>query len=128
MKDLYQRELYLVCPHTATAVAGILSLKLPSQTTVCLATAHPAKFEEAVNLSLKNNKLPVPDLPEELRCLFSKPVKKTFLPKSLNEIKKFILSKVKKTSLFSTSWFRVGVEVGILTAAVIGVFLLIRKR
>ena len=72
----------MVCPHTATAVAAvrcgymfgmrlikitqtrnyffkfIRTLKLPSAKTICLATAHPAKFEEAVTLALEGTTAP----------------------------------------------------------------------
>lgn len=93
MRSLYLNEKYLVCPHTATAVAGILSLRLPAATTVCLATAHPAKFADAVGLALDGHATR-PEIPSQLRELFKKPVKKTMLPNAQKAIQSFILKKV----------------------------------
>ena len=52
MTDVYKNQNYLVCPHTSTAVIAIRELKLPVEQTICLATAHPTKFSEAVVLAV----------------------------------------------------------------------------
>eukprot|EP01038_Epipyxis_sp_PR26KG_P017786 gene17786-24820_t len=96
MKDIYAKEKYLVCPHTATAVVGIRSYNLPPATTVCLATAHPAKFEEAVGLALSKDT--IPPRPEILDSLFRLPTRVTFLPNSLSMVESFIRSKNEKKS------------------------------
>lgn len=94
MKHLYEKEKYLVCPHTATAVAAVKGLKLPP-TTVCLATAHPAKFEEALDLALSGHQLP--PRPKQLDELFTLPTRSYILPNSLRDIELFIREKLKKT-------------------------------
>jgi len=50
--DRYHRSGYDLCPHTAVGVVAAERLLLsapasPSTVTICLATAHPAKFPEA---------------------------------------------------------------------------------
>jgi threonine synthase len=46
--DVYQRYGYVVDPHTAVGIAAARQFALPDPV-VCLATAHPAKFPEAVD-------------------------------------------------------------------------------
>jgi len=93
MKDVYSKEKYLVCPHTATAVVAVRRLNLTNQKVVCLATAHPAKFEEAVNLALEGKDIPT--RPKELDLLFTLPVRSSHLPNSLADVEKFIKNKLK---------------------------------
>lgn len=62
------RHRYLVDPHTACAVRAAETVGPPDKPTVILATAHPAKFAEAMRL----RNLSV-DLPPEIRALFGKP-------------------------------------------------------
>jgi threonine synthase len=98
MTDLYAAENYLVCPHTATAVVGVNALKLPSETTVILATAHPAKFEEAIQLSLTAAGLKVPPRPDTLEALFSMPTRKTLLSNSLPDVQAYVRTKLSLSS------------------------------
>ena len=44
---VWERNRYLLCPHTACGVFGAQQLRFTSHV-VCLATAHPAKFKETV--------------------------------------------------------------------------------
>lgn len=113
MRSLYLSEKYLVCPHTATGAAAIQTMQrraagLSPSTTVLLATAHPAKFEEAVSLALRGH-ADIPQLPLPLKQLFALPVKKTQLSGDLEEIQLFIvkrLASVKKIGYFAydNSW------------------------
>ena len=121
MRDLYKAEGYLVCPHTATAVGAIKYLKLPSKSTVCLATAHPAKFVDAVNLALTD--ITQPATPPELAVLFSLPIKKTCLPTSVTTIKSFIINKInRKRNQFLT------ISLGLSITAVIAAGLIVWLR
>lgn len=88
MRSVYDAENYLLCPHTATATVAVRALKLPAATTVILATAHPAKFEEAVNMALVNRK--VPQRPIELNELFSLPVRVSRVPGSLSHVQSIV--------------------------------------
>lgn len=113
MSDLYRTEGYLVCPHTATALAGmkhyasipvistppptplVAPLPLPA-VHVCLATAHPAKFEDAVEraLGIANGSGRAPPRPIELELLFDMPTRKEELPNSLSHVQKFIRARI----------------------------------
>ena len=95
MTGLFDREGYLVCPHTATAVAGVQDFLRPHHghtdaIPVCLATAHPAKFEEAVRLALKGSTRTPPPRPAELEALFGQATRKTLLASSLAEVQAFV--------------------------------------
>lgn len=49
MKQVWEYNFYLVCPHTAIAVAYVLQKRNePEILRICLATASPVKFEEAI--------------------------------------------------------------------------------
>lgn len=50
--DVYQREGYLLDPHTAVGFRAALELGSKERPVVCLATAHPAKFGEAVQKAI----------------------------------------------------------------------------
>ncbi len=68
--------------------------QLPSDRTVCLATAHPAKFEEAVTLSLAG--LQIPPRPQVLDELFHLPERKVFVENDLATVQEYILGKLSK--------------------------------
>lgn len=75
----------LADPHTATGLAAAASLNLPGPT-VCLATAHPAKFGDAVRAATGQE----PPLPVEFQRLMKLPEKYTVLPNRLGEVQAFI--------------------------------------
>jgi len=60
MKNLYEKEKYLLDPHGAVAMAAAnrLKEKLGDDPLICLATAHPAKFPEIIEKVSKNKSLP----------------------------------------------------------------------
>jgi threonine synthase len=51
IRDVYQRNNYVVDPHTAVGIAAARRLAVQGPV-VCLATAHPAKFPESVDTAL----------------------------------------------------------------------------
>merc|ERR1712146_292249 len=93
MTEMYEKESYLLCPHTATAAAAIPALhkktkSYPSEKSVVLATAHPAKFEEAMDMALgKNHGLP---RPEALEALFSMERRRYLVPNDVDAVKRFV--------------------------------------
>jgi threonine synthase len=101
-------------------VVAVRALKLPASTTVCLATAHPAKFEEAVELAIEGRPYDVPGKPRELSELFDLPTRTTLLPAELAEIEAFVASRLPPPS---TSGGVGGVGVGLGWLAVGGVAL-----
>jgi hypothetical protein len=71
-----------------------------ADTSICLATAHPAKFEEAVNIALKNST--VPARPSQLEVLFSLPIRSYALPNSLSSVQGFVRKKLGMKGWMST--------------------------
>ncbi len=67
ISSFYHHTGYLLDPHTAVGVkaAGLIGDNVPL---VCLATAHPAKFPEAIDKALKDKMLPLETI-ERLRDL-----------------------------------------------------------
>ena len=114
----YQKDGYLLCPHSAVGVAAVHQLSLVSPTTVCLATAHEAKFPAAVQRAV--HKLPPP--PPELAALSTLPTRRTELPNDLKEIQEFVeecvfaeeISKKKHQE----EWLDLVLPVGVATVAV----------
>mmetsp|Transcript_10773 Transcript_10773/g.18123 ORF Transcript_10773/g.18123 Transcript_10773/m.18123 type:complete len:537 (+) Transcript_10773:143-1753(+) len=107
MTETLQSSDYLVCPHTATAVAAIEQreaeanpLGLGSSIPVVLATAHPAKFEEAVNLAMAGcPEKSKPARPVELECLFSQSTRKVELANELGAVQNYIRGALAGTSI-----------------------------
>jgi threonine synthase len=52
IRDLHDRHGYLVDPHTAVGVAVAGRFLDPAEPMICLATAHPAKFPDAIREAL----------------------------------------------------------------------------
>lgn len=64
----YAEENYLLDPHTACGVAAFETCNQPDEVCVALATAHPAKFNESIELcGIKQT------FPEQISQLFDKP-------------------------------------------------------
>ncbi len=77
---------YLLDPHTAVGVRAALDCATKGSVSVCLATAHPAKFAEAVRLATGSEPL----LPPELAGLESLPSRCLVMTASLEEIRTFV--------------------------------------
>lgn len=116
MRTLWDKEQYLVCPHTATATVAVSALKYPPATTVCLATAHPAKFEEAVSRALTDCAV-TPERPAELTRLFTLPVRTHPLPNSLAAVEKFVRANRLGEKKKWLSWLTLGAVIGIAAVA-----------
>ncbi|SPH24970.1 Threonine synthase [Defluviimonas aquaemixtae] len=69
----------LLCPHTAVGVAVAEANRDPSVPMITLATAHPAKFPDAVEKAAGLR----PGLPERMADLFSRPERVTSVPNDL---------------------------------------------
>ncbi|MCY3565604.1 MAG: threonine synthase, partial [Gammaproteobacteria bacterium] len=71
--EVWREHGVLLDPHTAVGVraarATCESVRDPKAPMICLATAHPAKFAEAVTAA----GLPAPELPERLQRQFRRP-------------------------------------------------------
>jgi threonine synthase len=94
MRDVFDKEKYLLCPHTATAMVAVNRLNLRTLRTVILATAHPAKFEEAVALALVDGRV-TPPRPKILNDLFRLRTRTVHLPNALKDVEAFVRNKLK---------------------------------
>jgi hypothetical protein len=77
----------VVDPHSAVGISALRAVVLDGGIPrVALATAHPAKFPQAIEKATGKR----PDLPPALRDLFNLPERFTSLPNSLDTVKRFI--------------------------------------
>ena len=86
IQEYSEKYNYILCPHSAVGVAAIRQLSLVSAATVCLATAHEAKFPAAVSRAVA--RLPPP--PKELAELQDFPTRRTELPHDLKAVQDFV--------------------------------------
>lgn len=85
IRTTYAATGYLLDPHTAVGVATTEAIK-PSGVTVTLATAHPAKFPEAVREATDIT----PPLPAHLVDLFERAEHFTPMPRDLGKLRSYI--------------------------------------
>jgi len=85
IREIWNRENYLVDPHTAVGIRAAEKNRLESPY-VCLACAHPAKFGEAIQNALGEP----PQLPEELMQLESLPTRCEVLEARSETVKQHI--------------------------------------
>jgi threonine synthase len=89
MQDLYQRTGMQIDPHSAIGVAAAEAMrKDKSVPVVALATAHPAKFPDAVEKATGVR----PALPAHLSNLLSRRERYDVLPKDLGKIQDYVLA------------------------------------
>ena len=79
--DLHHRTGYLADPHTAVGIGAARRIRngdpdVAERPVVCMATAHPAKFPDAVEQATGVR----PALPEHLADLFDRPERYDVLP------------------------------------------------
>ncbi|XP_064622944.1 threonine synthase-like 2 [Lineus longissimus] len=83
MKRCWEENGYLLCPHTATAVAyhyeSLASRSASDPPRICIATASPAKFAE----TLEGAGL-TPQLPDDVKALYTMPTKSEEMKKEDN--------------------------------------------
>lgn len=90
MARCWKEESYLLCPHTATAAHATHQLSMESSSTVCLATAHPSKFQAAVDAAMEQCDSVQPPRPPQLEALFVMPTRSTELPVGLANVQAFM--------------------------------------
>jgi threonine synthase len=85
----YRRTKVLVDPHTAVGLgAAALHRAEPGVPMICLATADPAKFPDAVEAAVGFR----PALPEHLADLFEREERFVTLPNDLEQVEVFVAS------------------------------------
>ena len=88
MADMYRETGMLIDPHTAVGLAAARACSIPGVPTVTLATAHPAKFPDAVMRATGRH----PALPDHLADLLERPEHSTTLPADLSILQGFVRS------------------------------------
>lgn len=87
IQEFHRRTGYILDPHTAVGMAAAMAhQKTLSGPIVCLATAHPAKFADAVKEAIGME----PPRPSILNGIEEKPQRLTVMPCSEDEIKAFV--------------------------------------
>ena len=81
----------LLDPHTATGVRAARKLTTDDQSVICMATAHPAKFTDAIKKILPED---VVSMPKHLALLKDKKEKFKVLPNNIDKVREYILSRV----------------------------------
>ena len=85
--DVYGSSGYVADPHTAVGIAAARrSAKKPAEPVVCLATAHPAKFPDAVERAIGRK----PEVPERLARVLGAKERFTVLPNDYATVAKHI--------------------------------------
>jgi threonine synthase len=93
IRDVFEHSEYLLDPHTAIGVlAARATRRSQSVPMVCLATAHPAKFPEAIKAAGQQED---PVLPHHMRDLFSKEERYTVLPNDIGAVQAHLRSNVR---------------------------------
>jgi threonine synthase len=88
MKRIYGEGGMLVDPHTAVGIASAEACAEPGIPTITLATAHPAKFPDAVKKATGVH----PALPDHVADLFDREERIVNLPNDLQAIEAFVAS------------------------------------
>jgi len=87
MKDVYEHSGVVLDPHTAVGVGAARACRRDRDVPmVCLATAHPAKFPDAVEAAIGLR----PELPPALADLFDRPEHYEVLPADLDAVRAHI--------------------------------------
>ena len=89
IRSVYESTGMLIDPHTAVGVAAGRAFAEDGVPMLTLATAHPAKFPDAVERATGER----PALPEHLADLFDRPERTTDLPNDLAAVEAFVASK-----------------------------------
>ena len=91
IKNTYEQHNYVLDPHTATGVRAAKELAKPNQSVISMATAHPAKFMEAIRQSLGEETV---EMPGQLQAIVEKEEDFVILPDNIDKVREYILSSV----------------------------------
>ena len=94
MREVFENNQYVLCPHTAIAYRGLQKYRKNSDkdfTGVFLATAHPAKFIDLVEETLQESV----EIPQRLKLLLSIEKESIKMKPSFQAFKSLLISKLK---------------------------------
>lgn len=90
IKEYHEKYDYMLCPHSAVGVSAVHQLNEVNSATVCLATAHDAKFPAACKRAVD----PLPSPPPELAAVFNKKPRLSFCPNELKVVQAFMEKRI----------------------------------
>ena len=88
IRALWEQDGYLVDPHTAVAISAAWQRPMAEVPTICLATAHPAKFPDAIHRAVGA------DIArhERLEALLASPTRVEHLPAEADRVRQYLLA------------------------------------
>ncbi|MEE9388557.1 MAG: threonine synthase [Paracoccaceae bacterium] len=92
IRDIHARTGEILCPHSAVAVKVAQEHIKVSAPMITLATAHPAKFPDAVDAAIGQR----PDLPAHMADLFDRPERITQVANDLDSLETLIRDRTKQ--------------------------------
>ncbi len=92
IRDIHRQHGYLLDPHTAVGVHVAQANRRSGVPMICLATAHPAKFADAIEQAVGEDLAHHPSLD----ALEGAPTRKTVLPAQLDAVRDFIAEAVSR--------------------------------
>lgn len=93
IRNVFERTEYLLDPHSAIGVQAARKTRRNQQTPmVCLATAHPAKFPEAVR---KSGQVDDPALPVHMKDLLERQERYQVLDNELTAVQRYITENIR---------------------------------
>ena len=124
IKEYNEKYSYVLCPHSAVGVSVIHQLKEVNAATVCLATAHDAKFPDAVKRVI--NPLPTP--PPQLSKLASLPTRRSECPNDLKTVQAFMVKRIEERISGEKGLLaKKGLQKVVMAAAVVGVVAIVAQ-
>lgn len=92
IKEYKEKHDYMLCPHSAVGVSAIHQLNEVNTATVCLATAHEAKFPNACKRAVD----PLPTPPTQLSKLFALKTRSSNCPNDLKVVQAFMEKRIEE--------------------------------
>ena len=92
IKEYYTKYDYMLCPHSAVGVSAVHQLNTANSATVCLATAHFAKFGDACSMAIT----PLPEIPNELSRLWNMEIRTSNVPNDAKVVQAFMERRIEE--------------------------------
>ena len=91
IKNTFETNNYILDPHTSTGLRAARELAQPDQSVITMATAHPAKFMEAIKQVLAEDSVKAPS---QLSDIEDKQEDFIVLPNNIDKVREYIVSSI----------------------------------
>jgi threonine synthase len=117
---------YVLCPHSAVGVSAIHQLDTANSATVALATAHFAKFGDAVSMAIN----PLPEIPKELSRLWNMETRKSNCPNDATVVQAFMEKRIEERVANEEAGEKRKMQVRklVLVSALVGLVAIVMRR